>query len=290
MANLDSDLLRSFLTVAEAGSMTEGASRLLRTQSAVSLQIRRLEELLGKPVFTRHGRGVTLTGAGERLLAVAREVTTRLDATLRDLSADALRGRLRLGIPDDHSQGTLARIIAAFCQQHPEVELEVRCDLSAHFPLALERGALDLAVYEVETPTDPAAVLWSDPTSWVCARHRDLARADPLPVALFDRACWWRDAAMEALDRMGRPYRVVFSSQSVTGVTAAVEAGIAVALLGSGAISPAIRALTPDDGFPSMPCSQLVLASAGQATPARRSMEATIRAAFASDQDIAAHR
>ncbi len=281
MNSFDSDHLRTFLAVADSGSMTIGAARIFRSQSAASQQIRRLEDTLGSPVFTRHGRGVALTSVGERLLPVAREVTARLDQTLRALTSDDLSGRLRLGIPDDHEPDTLTRIIAEFAQSHPSVELEITCDLSARFPKALQTGALDLAVYEVEEVPDPADVLWRDPTHWVMSRHHDLITRPVLPVALFDRDCWWRAAALSALTDMGRAYRIILTSQSVAGVTAAVEAGVAIALLGSGALCDRIKALGPDQGFPEMPLSHLVIGSSdGPDTAARQSMIRAIRHSF----------
>ena len=280
MQTLDSDLLRTFLAVADTGSITLGAARILRTQSAASLQIKRLEDTLGQPVFQRHGRGVRLTPLGERLLPTARQVTTSLDTTLRHLRADGVEGRIRMGIPDDHSQDTLARIIAEFAQSHPAVELDVICDLSTRFPALLAEGSLDLAIHEVETPPDAQNILWADQTQWVVSRHHDLLSRDVLPVALFDRDCWWRDAALNALEAMNRPFRVLYSSQSVQGITAAVEAGVAVALLGSGALGGNIRRLGPDDGFPVMPTSNLILQTADKDTPALRSITAAIRHAF----------
>ena len=280
MQTLDSDLLRTFLAVADTGSITLGAARILRTQSAASLQIKRLEDTLGQPVFQRHGRGVRLTPLGERLLPTARQVTTSLDTTLRHLRADGVEGRIRMGIPDDHSQDTLARIIAEFAQSHPAVELDVICDLSTRFPALLDEGSLDLAIHEVETPPEAQDILWADQTQWVVSRHHDLLSRDVLPVALFDRDCWWRDAALNALEAMNRPFRVLYSSQSVQGITAAVEAGVAVALLGSGALGGNIRRLGPEDGFPVMPTSNLILQTADKDTPALRSITAAIRHAF----------
>ena len=123
MDQLNSDLLRTFLAVAETGSMTDGAARIFRSQSAASLQIRKLEELLGQPVFDRHGRGVALTATGERLLPIAHDVTRTLSSAMRELTSDGLRGKLRLGIPDDQNQQMLARIIGEFAQMI-EVGLE----------------------------------------------------------------------------------------------------------------------------------------------------------------------
>jgi len=281
MDNLDSDLLRTFAAVAKFGSVTGGATKIHRSQSATSLQIKRLESILGQPVFERHGRGVVLNDTGRKLLSVAHEVTARLDAAMRDICQNAIKGKLRLGIPDDHGQLRLAQIIATFTRQHPQVELEVACAISSGFPEALKRGELDLAVYEVENPALNEELLFEDPTCWVCAEHHRFPDSEPLPVALFDQACWWRDAALKSLEDRLKPYRIVYSSQSVSGVLAAVEAGIAVGLLGRSALHPGLSVAGADFRFGPTPTSKLVLADNGSQnnTPLEAMKNAT-RAAF----------
>ena len=281
MNHLSSDLLRTFLAVAETGSVTDGAARIYRSQSAASLQIRKLEDMLGQPVFDRHGRGVVLTGAGERLLPVARNVTRKLDATLRDLTSDDLHGKLRLGIPDDQSKDTLSRIVGEFAQSHPLVDLEVICALSAGFPDALASRTLDLAIYEVAHPRPGLDVLRQERTCWMMSRHHDLLARDPIPVALFDRECWWRDAALETLRTMDRPFRTVYSSQSVAGVAAAIEAGVAIGLLGETGLTRDLKRLGPIDGFGEMPISSLVLGLNPNAdSPAIQAMKIAIHKSF----------
>ncbi len=281
MDHLSSDLLRTFLAVAEAGSVTDGAVRVYRSQSAVSLQVRKLEDILGRPVFDRHGRGVALTDAGERLLPVARDVTRKLDATLRELTSDDLHGKLRLGIPDDQTKDRLSRIVAEFAQSHPLVDLDVTCALSAGFPDALASSALDIAIFEVAQPAPGADILRQERTCWMMSRHHDLLLRDPLPIALFDRDCWWRDAALGALGSVGRPFRVVYSSQSVAGVAAAIEAGIAIGLLGMSSMTEDLRRLDPEDGFSDMPVSHLVLGLRPDAmAPPIHAMRTAIRKAF----------
>ncbi|WP_119165231.1 LysR family transcriptional regulator [Algihabitans albus] len=281
MENLDSDLLRTFVSVAEAGSVTTGATRIHRSQSATSLQIKRLEAVLGQAVFKRHGRGVVLTETGRRLLPIAQEVTARLDAALHDLSQEVVRGKLRLGIPDDHGRARLARIVAAFVRLHPQVELDVTCALSTGFPEALERGDLDLAVYEVERPISDEEVLFEDPTCWVSSNLLDFADAEPTPVALFDHACWWHDAALKSLDARGKPYRIVYSSQSVSGVIAAVEAGIAIGLIGRSSLHRGLSIVANEFGFGPTPTSKLVLAQKdARSSEPMAAMKAAIRSAF----------
>lgn len=161
-AALDSDLLRTFLAVAEAGSISAGATRIYRSQSAASLQVKQLEELLGRPVFDRHGRGVALTPAGERLLPVARQVVGLLDSSLAELGQAPLAGALRVGITDEYGQAVLTRAIARFAREHPRVDLEVRASDSTGFAAALAEGGLDLAVYEVEAPAPGVTLLYDE--------------------------------------------------------------------------------------------------------------------------------
>lgn len=273
---LDSDLLRTFLAVAEAGSISAGATRIYRSQSAASLQIKQLEELLGRPVFDRHGRGVTLAPAGERLLPVARQVVGELDGILAELRQSPLAGPLRVGITDEYGEAVLARAMARFAQEHPRVDLEVRASDSAGFAQAVADGTLDLAVYEVEAPPPDVTLLFEEPTSWMAARQHRAHQRSPLPVALFDRDCWWRDRALQALDATGRPYRVVFTSERVGGITAAIRAGIAVGLLGVSARADDLIVL---EDMPSMPTSKLVLKGRGDG-PVVRAMADAIRWAF----------
>ena len=168
MNKLDSNLLRTFLAVAEAGTVTGGAARIYRSQSAASVQIKQLEELLGESVFKRHGRGVVLSHVGEFLAPVARQVIQLLDVAMAEITGGGLEGSLRIGIPDDHGKEALSSIIAEFTHDHPKVDLMVHCALSTGFPSSLAAGELDLAVHEVEEGTlildivDPASrnLIW----------------------------------------------------------------------------------------------------------------------------------
>lgn len=256
MPQLDSDHLRTFVAIAEAGSVTGGALRINRSQAAASLQIRQLENVVGKPLFSRHGRGVTLTPTGEHLLPIARQVTLTLETTLASLRGEHLQGTLRMGITDDHSGTALAHIVADFASRHPDVALEVHCALGAGFDTALRTGVLDLAVFEVPEPLTGDDILREDDLVWMCRGDHDLQTADVLPVAIFDRDCWWRDAALSGLKAAGRHYRVAFTSESTIGVRAAVNAGVAAGLLSPGDDS---RGLVPLPGMTARQRSFLVL-------------------------------
>jgi DNA-binding transcriptional LysR family regulator len=226
-----------------------------------------------------------LSDAGRRLLPVALDVTARLDGVLRDISDNSISGKLRIGIPDDHGRAKLAGILASFARDHPKVELDVTCALSTGFPAALDKGLLDLAIYEVEHPAPHEEGVYEDPTCWVAAGHRSFATDESLPVALFDHACWWRDAAIASLEARGAPYRVVYSSQSVAGVIAAVEAGIAVGLLARSSLHSGVSVVGARHGFGATPISRLVMVGregldAAALRAASDAMKAAIRAAF----------
>ncbi|MDX1400749.1 MAG: LysR substrate-binding domain-containing protein [Kiloniellales bacterium] len=286
MNTLDSDLLRTFLAVADAGSVTGGAGRIYRSQSATSVQIKQLEELLGEPVFRRHGRGVVLSTAGEALEPVARQVVQMLDGAMAEINQSGLEGSLRIGIPDEHGKRTLAKIIAEYSRDHPKVDLKVHCALSADFPSALRAGELDLAVHEVKEIGPGMEVLREERMHWVTSRFHNPISRDPIPVALFDRACWWRDVALKSLEASGRTHRIAYSSESVTGVAAAIEAGIAIGVLNQSQITPNLKALSKGLGLAEIPPSKLVL-ECGKASQsvACRAMSAAIKTAFAGAPD-----
>ncbi|MEM1274116.1 MAG: LysR substrate-binding domain-containing protein [Pseudomonadota bacterium] len=278
VTGLNSDLLRTFLAIDAAGSVTGGAARIGRSQSATSLQIRQLEAAIGKPLFQRHGRGVVLTAAGETLRPVAREVIQSLDHTLADLRGEGLRGQLRIGMPADKGRLALAKIVANFAEFHPRVELEVHCALGTGFEAALASGTLDLAVFEVPNPTHGQEVLRQDHLIWLRRADRHFDRTGPLPVALFDHSCWWRDLALESLQRAGCRFQIAFTSESTIGVRAAVQSGIAAGLLSE---AEDLDGLAPVDGLPERHTTYLVLQRAAtSAGPACDAMCHAIRQAY----------
>jgi len=278
MTHLNSEHLRTFLAIREAGSVSGGAERIGRSQSATSLQIKQLENVVGQELFLRHGRGVSLTVAGEKLLPVARSIVQSLDNTLLELRGGELKGKLRIGMPDDHSRAELASIISSFATLHPDVELEVHCAMGTGFAAAIQSGALDLAVHEVAQPGKDDIVLREDQLVWMCSKDRDFSQMETLPVAVFDRDCWWRDLALSSLDETGRKYQVVFTSESAIGVRAAVKAGIAFGLL---RISEETRGLRPLTEIPCRCRTYLVLQRAKEAEgPIYDAMSETLRDAF----------
>lgn len=277
---IDSDWLRTFLAVAEAGNVTHAAAALGRTQSAISVQIRKLEETLSVRLFDRRARGMALTEEGATLLPAARKALTEI-ARIGDLFSRPLTGRIRVGVPDDYGVPTLERVLATFAARHPGVEVFVRCGFSVGFPEAIRRKELDLAAYTAEPEERIGTQLQTEPTVWAADGDLALAADEPVPLALFDRQCWWRDAAIDALERTGRAYRIAYSSESVAGVKAAIGAGLAVGALAASTVDRRMRILREEDGFPALPPSSLVLLQGETAaTDVGRAMANAIRAAL----------
>ena len=277
---LDTDLLRTFLTVARHGNVTRGAEALHRTQSAVSIQIKRLEESLAARLFRREPRGVSLTEAGERLRAAAERIVGDLDETVRTFRADPTGGLVRVGIPEEYGAGVLPTVLADFSARFPAVEVFVRCGFSVEFPEAIRRGELDLAVF-ADCPSfgQPDALI-RDPMAWVASRPWRCREGEPVPLALFDRACTWRDVAIQALQDAGQPYRIVFSSESTAGIKAAIATGLAVGVLARSTLESSMLVLGREHGLPPLPDSVLLLLRGSDGSLAIDAMAAAIESGF----------
>jgi DNA-binding transcriptional LysR family regulator len=278
---LDSELLRTFLAVAEAGNVTHAAERVGRTQSAVSMQIKRLEAGIGATLFERGPRGVALTRRGDQLVPYARRVVGLLDETGAAMRSQPLEGPVRIGIPEEHSQKILPHALAAFAESHPAVEVTVRSDTSVRQVAALEKDELDLTV--VYTPDRQAAgdVLCVDPTIWATSVARRLERRDPVPIALFRESGWSATMAIDSLKRHGVRYRIAYTSDTLAGLVSVASAGLAVASISRSALPPDCRELTAAEGFPQIDFSRVVLRrNPRRSSPAIEAMVRTIRQAF----------
>ncbi len=259
---LDADLLRAFVLIAEGRSFTEAAEMVGRTQSAVSMQIKRLEEALGQTVL-RRGKGgdVELTPHGEFLLARARQILSLNDEVVAMFRAPALAGTVRLGTPDDYAFGYLPPILKRFADTHPAVQVDVLCAPSNELIGRLKDGELDLTLTsEGHQPRHwPTVQLWRGPLVWVTSSRHAPHRIDPLPLALAQvgtnasRNCDWARAAMTALDRAGRRYRLAYSSGSQVGTHAPVLAGLAVTVSTLSWLPDGLRPLRADEGLPPLP-------------------------------------
>lgn len=262
---IDIDLLRSFLAIAETGSFTRAAEEVHKTQSAVSMQMRKLEARLGRPLFERDGRTVRLTAEGRRLVDYAQRLVRLNQEALAAFSEPAMTGEVRLGLPDDYTDRLLSRVLSAFARTHPHAELVVCCEASHALTRYVENGELDLAIVTHGDCGALGEVIRREPLHWVTSMDHTVHLADPLPLAVGPHSCSWRRKAQVALDRAGRDYRIAYTSSSATALSSAVGAGLAVAVLPESAVRMDMRVLTTADGFPALAHCDIALMRAEDA-------------------------
>jgi DNA-binding transcriptional LysR family regulator len=255
----ESDLLRIFTTVADAGNVTHAADRLGRTQSAVSMQVGKLEDAVGASLFVRGPRGVALTGEGQRLLPYARRIVGLVDETTAAMRTAPLDGPVRVGIPEEYNRTVLPDALAAFSELHPGTEVTVLCGYTSQQLAALEADELDLAIIFDWCDGVTGELLAVDPTVWAgsIAHNRHLER--PVPIAVYWRSSWCREFALRSLERHTIPYRIAYTCDTSGGLCSAVTSGLAVAPVSRSNIPLGARELTMADGFPQIDSSRVVL-------------------------------
>ena len=258
-AQLDSDLLRTFVAIAETGNFTRAADRVGRTQSAISMQMKRLEEIVGDALFERGSRGVSLTRKGSDLVANARRIVTLLDETAASLAARPLDGPVRIGIPEEYGYVALTRALAAFDKRHRDVEVTARYGCSSQHMAELRAGLLDLAVVFEWQDFSDGEILINDPTVWVTSEVHHQHEERPVPIALYENSGWCRDFAMRSLEQRRHEFRVAYRSDNNGGLKLAVQSGLAIAPISRSNIPPQCRELTAADGFGDIDASNVVL-------------------------------
>jgi DNA-binding transcriptional LysR family regulator len=249
MANLEMDLLRSFAAVADAGSFTAAAELVARTQSAVSVQIKRLEEILGQRVFERTSRSLALTPAGETLLNYARRILELNDESIRRIAEPSLAGVIRLGITEYFVPALLPRILSCFAAAYPGVRLEACMGLSRELREQVSSEALDAAIVRL-TPRERANAIWTEPQVWAAQEGLELHRSDVVPLALLPPPCVLREHAIRAMKRLGRSFSVTFTGSSMASVQAAVAAGLGISIVPRSLIGAGMRALPSGRDYP----------------------------------------
>jgi DNA-binding transcriptional LysR family regulator len=253
---LDPDLLHAFVLIADGNSFTQAAERVGRSQSAISMQVKRLEDTLGQQVLSRgKGGGIELTLHGRYLLTRARQILALNEEVISTFRAPRFSGTVRLGTPDDYALSHLPPILKRFAETHPSVLVDVMCASSTDLATKLKAGELDLSlISEGNAPRNwPSVLLWRGPLAWITATRHAPHRQDPLPLALAHQDCSWRAAALAALEAEGRRYRIAYVSGSQAGTHAPVLAGLAVTVSVLANLPDGLRAMRPEEGTPPLP-------------------------------------
>lgn len=264
LRNLDIDLLRCFVTIADTGSFTRAGQRLGRTQSAISLQLKRLEEQVGRALFLRSPRTLAITPDGDKLIGPARQILRLHDATVAEMFEPDIAGSVRIGVPEDFATAHLPSVLATFTEAHPLVELEVTCDLTLNLQERFHAGHFDLALLKRQPMQErqEGVRVWREPLVWVARDRTSAADFARVPLVVSPEPCVYRKRATEALDAMGRPWRIAYTSTSLAGSLSAVRAGLGITVLPLEMVPPALSAVGAEAGLPLLYDTEIALIEA----------------------------
>ncbi|QOD82799.1 LysR family transcriptional regulator [Chromobacterium haemolyticum] len=256
--DLDTGLLRALIAVARRGSINRAATDLGRTQPALSLQLRKLEQHCGQTLLQRSPRGVSLTAAGQQLLPYAERIVS-LTEQMRPSTPVAPASRCRIGLIEDLVSRNLPRVLADFAAARPQLQLDIRVAPGRELSAAFQHEELDLLIASPRVTQLDATPSWVVECSlpWL-AQHGTMPAADLIPLILFAAPCSWRDAMLQALETAGRPYRVVLESSSLLAVQAALQAGLGIGALLSDDELPCVAPL-PRESLPPLPAVPMAL-------------------------------
>ncbi|SDI27030.1 DNA-binding transcriptional regulator, LysR family [Mesorhizobium muleiense] len=278
---LDPDLLKTFLAFVDRGSLAQAASFVGRSASAVTTQMQRLEDIVGEPLLAPQGRGRVLTPAGEdlagharRILAVHREAWLALKGVRAD-------GRVAIGSTQDFADSGLPDLLRAFAASYPRVRIELRVGRSAELAEVLQTGILDLMVAMRQAPAPDEIGVLREPMMWLCSQRGLATHQDELPLALLDPHCGFREAAIAALDRAGRRYRIAAGSASLAGLRTAVNAGIALTLRTARFAHSGIVEAPREFGLPQVPIAEFAIRLRQDAEPPAQDLAALFSGSLA---------
>jgi len=264
---LDITPLRTFIAVADTGSFTRAAGAVNLTQSAVSVQIRKVEEQIGRKLFKRNSRQLELTAEGEILLPYAQRIISLHDEARRRLGHSELKGVVRLGAPEYFNPETLASLLALFKGRYPSVHLEIEMGIGPDIAALFDKGVLDVGIVNREINDDGddiGAALYRESRVWAAARGFTLSTSEPVPLALFPPHCVWRRLILDRLGAINRTWIAALQCTGVSGLVTAVEAGLAVAVFAESGLTEKMQPLGSAEGLPHMPDFEYIVRRGGR--------------------------
>jgi len=262
--NLPIDYLRTFIALADTKGFTRTGRQVNRSQSAVSMQIKRLEDEIGKKLFERIGKTVKLTAEGNILIKYALRIVKEHDDAVQALSKPDLEGFIRFGSPEHYTIGVLPKLLARFAAVYPDVLIEMRCENSDKIKEAVDSGELDVGI--CTQVSDGGQVISHDPVVWAADPGFILQKHKTVSIAVFEADCIFRTWALEALEKFGLPYRIVYVSRSISGLIDAVRAGFAIAPIILSNVPSDLKIVGLENGLPVLPVSNIVLHKTKQKT------------------------
>jgi len=247
---LQIELLKTFISVAESMSFTKSAKILNKTQSAVSMQMKRLEEETGKILFTKSGRSFVMTEAGERLLMHALRIIKVHDEACDDMQEPELDGIVRLGAPSDYAEGIIPDILKKFYDRFPSVRVDTICDTSHKLRKRLENDRIDMAILSGH---EDGTLIYTEPMVWIAAKDFKINMDEPIPLAVYPDSCVCRRASFSELTSNNIKYRIAYESENSSIIKAAVRSGTAIAPVIARICTDEFKILDETSGIPQLP-------------------------------------
>jgi len=281
---LELDLLKTLVAITETGNFSGAAEAVHRTPSAVSMQVKRIEEILGRPVFKRDSRSVELTNDGVFLVEHARRVLALNREVMARFIAPEVSGEVRLGMSDDISDRYLTNILRDYDMNHPGIRLDIMVDNSERLVKSVESGGLDIVLVNDHVKvkhTSGGEVLARDQLVWAGLKGGIAGEKNPIPICVWEEGCFWRAEALKSIEATGRDFRIVFQSSHITGQKAAILSDLVIAPMPRSSLNGAIVEVGEQYGLPPMEPSDVVLQLSKKKTEAMTLVVEHIRASFA---------
>ena len=257
--DLEIDLLRAFVAIADTRNFTLAARRLNRVQSAISMKIKRLEDIVDCRLFERSQRPIALTAEGEILLEHARRILEVNEAALSAINAPPLHSPLRIGTSETYASCLMPQVLSIFSKAHPDIIVDIHCGHGWTLLAQMDAGDFDMVLAARQQGRTDGRLVRRERLLWVSSPGSDVSDADPLPLAVFPQGCFYRACAIQALDARRRGWRIAYTSSSHGGLVAAVLAGRAITVITESALEDGMRVLDDSDGFPALPMVEIVL-------------------------------
>jgi len=279
---LENDVLRTFVAIAETGNFSTAAEAVFRTPSAVSMQIKKLEEQLGTVLFLRDARSVTLTAGGETLLSYARHMLALSNEAVSRFRMPEMQGVVRLGAPDDIGERLLPSILKSFAEAYPGIMIDVTVDMSLTLVRRMEEQRLDLALINCASQSlmGTGELIFRERLVWAGAKCGTAHLREPLPISIWEDGCTWRSDAIAQLDNSKRPYRVAYLSAHTMAQRAAVVSDLAIAPFPRSYVTEDMTVLGEKEGLPELASFDIRLITSPQASAPSRAVADSIRFAF----------
>ncbi len=251
------DLLKTFVVAAETKNFTAAGRKIYRSQSAVSMQMKRLAQEVGKPLFDVDGKQIRLSPVGELLLEHAQRILKAHDNAALEIRRSELKGKVRFGAPEDYASLVIPQILSSFAQEFPDIRVDVFCESSDRLHADLSEDKLDLAV--CTAMGNGGEEILKEPVVWITSVAKKVAATGSIPLAVYRHNCIYRKWAVDALEAIGRAYHIAYMSPSIAGILAAVRSGLAVAPVGLSVVADDVQIIGSRQGFPPLPLAEVCL-------------------------------